>query len=85
MQTALRKMGNSMGVILPRPLLGQAGLAAGSVMTVSVEGERLVLTPVRKTVREGWAESALEIAGDEDLELGDWLGFPNEVDADLEW
>lgn len=85
MQTALRKMGNSTGVILPRPLLGQVGLAAGAVMNVSVEGGRIVLTPVRKTIREGWAEDAAAIAGIPDPEAEAWLDLPNEADADLEW
>lgn len=85
MQTALRKMGNSTGVILPRPLLGQVGLAAGAMMTVSVEGERLVLTPVRRTIREGWAEDAAAIAAIPDPEAEEWLNMPNEADADLQW
>jgi len=85
MQTALRKMGNSTGVILPRPLLGQVGLAVGAVMNVSVEGERLVLTPVRKTIREGWAEDAAAITSIPDPEAEEWLAVPNEADADLEW
>lgn len=85
MQTALRKMGNSTGVILPKPLLGQAGLAAGALMEVSIDGERLVLTPVRRKVREGWAEDAAAIAGIPDPEAEEWLAFPNEADADLEW
>lgn len=85
MQTALRKMGNSTGVILPRPLLGQVGLAVGAVMNVSVEGERLVLTPVRKTIREGWAEDAAAITAIPDPEAEEWLAVPNEADANLEW
>ncbi len=85
MRTALRKMGNSTGVILPRPLLGQVGLAAGAVMNVSVEGERLVLTPVRKTIREGWAEAAALIAQEHDPEAEEWLSFGNEADEELEW
>lgn len=85
MRTALRKMGNSTGVILPRPLLGQAGLAAGALMTVSVEGERLVLTPVKRAIREGWAEAAALIAQEPDPEAEDWLSFGNETDEELEW
>lgn len=85
MQTALRKMGNSTGVILPRPLLGQVGLAAGAMMTVSVEGERLVLTPVKRTIREGWAEDAAAIAAISDPEADEWLNMPNETDDELEW
>lgn len=83
MQTALRKMGNSTGVILPKPLLGQAGLAAGSLMEVSVDGERLVLTPVRRAVREGWAEAAALIAQEPDPEAEEWMEFSDEIDEEL--
>lgn len=85
MRTALRKMGNSTGVILPRPLLGQAGLTTGAMMDISVDGDRLVLTPVRTAIREGWAEDAAAIAAIPDPEAEEWLAVPNEADADLEW
>lgn len=85
MRTALRKMGNSTGVILPRPLLTQVGLAAGAEMNVSVDGERLVLTPVRRAIREGWAESAALIANEPDPEAEEWLSFGNESDEEFEW
>lgn len=85
MQTALRKMGNSTGVIIPKGILGQAGLHTGTLMDVSLEGERVVLTPVRKHPREGWEESAALIAQEHDPELEDWLNVPNEEDAKLEW
>ncbi len=85
MRTALRKMGNSTGVILPRPLLGQVGLAAGAALDISVEGERLVLTPVRRKVREGWAEDAAKIGAIPDPEAEEWLNMPLETDEELEW
>ncbi len=85
MRTALRKMGNSTGVILPRTILGRAGLGTGAVMQVSVEGERVVLTPVDRGVRAGWEEAAAEIGRLEEPEGDAWLGFSNEDDADLVW
>jgi len=84
-ETALRKMGNSTGVILPRAILGQVGLATGTVMKVSVEGERVVLTPVRSDCREGWAEDAAAVAAVPDGQAEEWLATPNEADADLRW
>jgi antitoxin MazE len=85
MQTALRKVGNSTAVILPRAILGQAGLATGSLMQISVEGERIVLTPVRKHPREGWEEAAAIVAATPDPEADDWLSMPLEADEDWVW
>lgn len=85
MQTALRKVGNSTAVILPRAILGQAGLSTGSLMQITVEGDRVVLTPVRKSVREGWEEDAAIIAANPDPEAEDWLAMPLEADEDWIW
>lgn len=85
MQTSLRKMGNSVGMIVPKAVLQEIGLAAGAAMDVRVEEGKVVATPIRK-VREGWAEDAARVAaagltGEET----DWLGFGNDADADLTW
>ena len=85
METSLRKMGNSTGVILPRAILGQAGLATGAAMDVTVEGEKLVLTPVRRHVRAGWSDAAAALAEAGDSEADDWRGFANEDDSNLLW
>jgi antitoxin MazE len=85
MRTALRKMGNSTGVILPRAILGQAGLATGTAMDVTVEGERLILTPVHQDRRADWKEAASAIAQSSDAEAAAWEAFGNEDDAELTW
>ena len=46
MQTALRKMGNSTGMILPRSILGQIGVTTGAAMDLKVEDGRLIVTPI---------------------------------------
>lgn len=61
MQTALRKTGNSVGMIVPKAILQELGAAVGTPMEVRVEDGRVIATPVRK-VREGWAENAARIA-----------------------
>lgn len=83
MQTALRKIGNSTGLLLPRPLLGELGVTAGSELDLKVEDGRLVATPVPK-IRAGWAEAAAEVGREE---VGDdgWLAFRNEDDTGLDW
>ncbi len=85
MQTALRKMGNSVGMIVPKAILQELGAAVGTPMDVRVEDGRVVATPVRK-VREGWAEDAARLA-----ELGltdeerEWLDTPLDDSAEWDW
>ena len=85
MRTALRKIGNSAGVVIPSALIGEAGLTLGSEIEVSVEGKRVVLTPLGHDRRAGWAEAAAAIGREEDPELEDWLNVPYEQDEELEW
>jgi antitoxin MazE len=86
MQTALRKMGNSTGMILPKPILQELGVKSGAAMDVIVENGRVIATPVKRKVREGWAEAAARI-GAEPLteEEQDWMGFGNDDDDKLKW
>lgn len=82
MQVALRRIGNSQGIVIPKPLLAQLGLKGEVNMTV--ENGALVLRKPAKPVREGWAEAAQSIAqaGDDGLVLGE---FANEGDDQLAW
>lgn len=86
MQSALRKIGNSTGFVVPRPILGALGVSGGTMLDLTVEDGRLIATPVVREVREGWAEAAKEIGA---LELTeeerDWLDVPNEADDDWTW
>ena len=85
MQTALRKMGNSTGMILPRAILGEIGITIGAAMDLRVEDGKLIATPIRKA-REGWAEAAAAIAdAEEDPDEIAWAAFGNESDEELEW
>jgi antitoxin MazE len=85
MQTALRKMGNSTGIILPRAILGQIGLTTGAAMDLRVENGKLIGTPVKSDLRGQWAVAAAEIAGEDHAEEAAWRGFGNDDDADLIW
>jgi antitoxin MazE len=84
MRSALRKMGNSSGVIIPRPLLDQIGATTGDELNLTVEGRRLVIEPVTRSPREGWAEEARAIAAAGEDELV-WPEFANDDDASLQW
>jgi len=82
MKTTIRKMGNSQGVIIPKPLLAQVGLHDEADMVV--EKDCIVLRRPRAKVREGWAEASQRIAAAGDDALA-WPEFANEGDAELKW
>lgn len=85
MQTALRKMGNSTGMILPKEILRQIGAGVGAAMELSVDGNRVIATPVERAGRTGWEAAAAEIAAADDQEAEAWKGLANKGDAELEW
>jgi antitoxin MazE len=84
MKTALRKMGNSSGVIIPKPILNELGVKAGDKIEMTLEAGRVILAPIKRHPREGWAESAKALA-----EVGDdgvvWPEFGNADDEKLVW
>jgi antitoxin MazE len=82
MLTTLRKLGNSHGVIIPKPLLAQVGLTDEAEM--KVENGAIVLRPARRAAREGWAEASRAVAAHADAGLA-WPEFANEGDGALRW
>ncbi|CAG9182457.1 hypothetical protein LMG23992_04753 [Cupriavidus laharis] len=82
MKATIRKMGNSQGVLIPKPILAQLGLE--DEVEMEVENDALVIRRPRNKPRHGWAEASKAIAeaGDDTLVLGD---FPNAGDEDLKW
>ena len=84
MQIAIRNIGNSKGVVLPKPLLAQVGLDEGVVAFVAVENGAIVLRKPVKSVRAGWADAAKAVAaaGEDTLLMGE---FDNAADVDLQW
>jgi antitoxin MazE len=81
-QVTIRPIGNSQGVVIPKPLLAQVGLEGQAEMTI--EGGALVLRRPAKSSRAGWAAAAQKIAEQDDdaLVIGE---FGNEADAELVW
>lgn len=82
---ALRQIGNSQGIVIPKPLLAQVGLVGEASAEISVENGTLVLRKPRRAVREGWAEAARAIAerGEDALVMGE---FGNEGDdTEIVW
>ena len=82
MEVAIRKMGNSQGVLIPKPILAQVGLEGSA--DLQVRDGVIEIRPVRRNPREGWDQDARRLAG----EGGDSLVWPelaNEGDDALVW
>lgn len=84
MQTTVRKLGNSAGLIIPKAILAELGLSAGDAVDLLHEDGRLVLTPVKCGRRAGWAEASRNIAAAGENVLA-WPEFANAADDELRW
>jgi antitoxin MazE len=84
MQTAVRKLGNSAGVIIPKSVLAELGLSAGDAVHIRLEDGHLILEPVRRPRRAGWADASRALVAMKDDSLV-WPEFGNAGDADLKW
>lgn len=82
MQVSVRKMGNSQGILIPKPILKQLGLT--DMADLQVNGKVIEIRPLQRPVREGWAQDSqrLAAAGDDALQ---WPEFGNEGDTELVW
>lgn len=83
MKASIRKMGNSQGILLPKPVLAQAGMELGEV-EMTVEDHAIVIRRPQKKVRVGWAEASKDLAAAGDDALV-WPEFPNGGDEKLVW
>ena len=74
MEVTIRAIGNSKGILLPKPLLAQAGLEGHATATIKLENGAIVLRKPAKAVRAGWAKAAAAITANsgDDLLLGDF-------------
>ena len=84
MQITIRQIGNSKGVVLPKPLLAQAGLDDQSTADMTVENGAIVLRKPAQSLRAGWAKAAkaLATAGGDELLMGE---FGSLEDTELVW
>lgn len=83
MKTMIRKMGNSQGVLIPKPFLAQTGMDMGEV-AIEIENNSIVIRKLEKKARDGWAMASKKIAAATDDALV-WPDFANEADKDLIW
>jgi antitoxin MazE len=81
-EVAIRKMGNSQGVLIPKPILAQVGLEGTA--DLQVRDGVIEIRAVRRNPREGWANDARLLAE----QGGDALVWPevgNDGDDELVW
>jgi antitoxin MazE len=78
----VRRIGNSLGIVIPKPVLAQVGLSEHAELTV--ERGAIVLRKPRKAARTGWSQAAKSVSaqGEDELLMGN---FPNVADLELEW
>ena len=82
MQVAIRKMGNSQGILIPKPILTQIGLEG--MADLQVKNGVIEIRPLKRNPREGWAQDSQRVAQADDDKLV-WPEFGNEGDAELVW
>jgi antitoxin MazE len=77
-------MGNSHGVIIPKPLLAEIGVKPGDEVDLKVKGRNIVMTLPRRAARKGWAEDSRRLAAAGEGGLA-WPEFASDADKDLKW
>lgn len=84
MEISIRTIGNSKGILLPKPLLTQAGLGDSSSAQITLENGCIVLRKPAPGTRLGWGQAAQAVAAaqNDTLLLGE---FANADDTDWQW
>jgi antitoxin MazE len=82
MEVAIRKMGNSQGVLIPKPILAQVGLEGAA--DLQVRDGVIEIRPLHRNPRQGWADDAERVAREGDDALV-WPELVNADDAELVW
>jgi antitoxin MazE len=77
-------MGNSAGILLPKPVLAHLHVSAGDDLELVMLEGKVVLSPAQRHPREGWADAAqaLAEAGEDGVE---WPEFDLASDEDWTW
>ena len=72
LSVTVRRIGNSRGSVIPKPVLAQVGLSGQADLTV--ERGAIVLRKPREAVREGWSQAAKSVAErcEDELLMGDF-------------
>lgn len=82
MEVAIRKMGHSNGVLIPKPILARVCLEGHA--DLQVRDGVIEIRPLRRNPREGWAEDARRLS-ERDRDALIWPEIANEGDQQLDW
>jgi len=82
MEVAIRRMGNSQGVLIPKPILAQVGLT--DTANLRVHNGVIEIRPMLRNPRAGWADDARRVAATQTDTLV-WPEFGNDGDDDRHW
>lgn len=82
MKVRIIPIGNSHGVRIPKPIRDQIGL--GGEAEMSVENNALVIRPVKKTLREQWADVPASACQDDGFPPGEFPPSLTKFDEE-EW
>lgn len=80
----IRQVGNSEGIVIPKPILQQVGLTRDAGAEMTIEDDAIILRRPSNSLRKGWAEAARRIAdaSDDALVMGE---FANAEDSEIVW
>jgi antitoxin MazE len=71
----VRAWGNSLGIRIPQAILQQIGITEGSTVSLSVEGNRVIISPTRlKYSLEDLLQNADPASQHNEVEWGDPVG-----------
>jgi antitoxin MazE len=82
MKISLLRIGNSKGIILPKPLISQLDLSDSVELDIS--DDSIILRKPRGRARAGWARASRGLAVNADDGLV-WPEFPNVEDKKNSW
>lgn len=83
MVQTLRKIGNSNGVLIPKPMLATCGIT--DEVDMEVLGDTIMMRSTKKHPRDGWDEAFKKAIADGDKPEGDMFeGIKNTFD-DRDW
>lgn len=86
MRSSVRKIGNSAGMLLSKPVLEGLGVGIGDTLEVTLNGDEIVVKASQRPVREGWEDASRRLGAlglsEEEVE---WLEAPLTAETDEDW
>lgn len=77
-------MGNSLGILIPKPFLVQTGMDIGEV-DIQVEGDAIMIRKPAKKPREGWEQACQLIAASNDDAVIQWPLIAKNPETKFSW